>query len=541
MPKTLRTLLTPLLTALLLAAPLASLWAQPMGYSVNSDSGTSSADSLYEINLATGAQTRIAPVRSLGQVRLDVEGLAFAPDGTLYGVDDDTLTLFPLNPDNAVIDHNGEVLIKGLPIGGVNDFGMTFACDGNLYITSVAQGSLYRMDLQGNTTLVGSSGSLNPVKISGLAAYGNPVKLYGLGNGLRLLPDETPVADTPNLYEIDPSTGVATEIGAVTGPAEQYFQGGLAFDDAGQLWAITDRRQLGLASQVMKLDLGTGAASQISTLSEQGFESLAITVPRGCQVNNNTEIARFRVQKQYVDGNDVTPATLNLRCNTGLPLEQSLEVMPNAGPFGAAEVEFTVDSFEDGALDCQVYETESANYSPSYECFSEGACGESASGCSFTDVSGGQENLCVIRNYPDPVQVSVAIEWLFDSSEILASDYVNIDLVCMNAYGGDGLVSGSSISWNWMVNSESAPIMATLYPSFDGSTRCRTEVTSPNSAIESTSDCDDWTPVALGDGMLTCTVSNTVFFEGIPTLGPLGLALASLLLLGTGLVATRRF
>ena len=32
------------------------------------------------------------------------EGLAFAADGTLYAADDDTLTFFPLNPDNALVD-----------------------------------------------------------------------------------------------------------------------------------------------------------------------------------------------------------------------------------------------------------------------------------------------------------------------------------------------------------------------------------------------------------------------------------------------------
>jgi hypothetical protein len=54
------------------------------------------------------------------------------------------------------------------------------------------------------------------------------------------------------------------------------------------------------------------------------------------------------------------------------------------------------------------------------------------------------------------------------------------------------------------------------------------------------SDCEDWMPVGLGDGSLTCTVTNTVFFEGIPTLSPLGLLLAALLLAGPGLLAARR-
>jgi hypothetical protein len=290
----------------------------------------------------------------------------------------------------------------------------------------------------------------------------------------------------------------------------------------------------------MRLDLGTGAASQIRTLGELGYESLAITVPRGCQTNNNTEVATFTVQKQYVDGNDETPVTLNLRCQTGLPLEQSFTVTPNPGPFGALEVKFTVDSFEDGALDCEVYETEPAHYSPSYECFSEGTCDATETACSFSGVSGGQDNLCVIRNYPDPVDVVIATEWLFNSDELIDSGYVGVELFCENVQDGDGFLSGNVMSWSWLLNSDSGPVGATVYPRFDGTTRCRTEVSPLNSAIESMSDCEDWMPVGLGDGSLTCTVTNTVFFEGIPTLSPLGLLLAALLLAGPGLLAARR-
>ncbi|MGD2129829.1 MAG: hypothetical protein PVJ17_11040, partial [Lysobacterales bacterium] len=124
-----KTLLATLLTALSAAAS-----AAPTAYSINSDSGTGNADSLYRINLDTGIGTRIGPVTLLGSTLLDVEGLAISPDGTLYGVDDATLTLFPLNPDNASAQAANAVFVKGLPATGGNDFGMTFACDGSLYI-----------------------------------------------------------------------------------------------------------------------------------------------------------------------------------------------------------------------------------------------------------------------------------------------------------------------------------------------------------------------------------------------------------------------
>ena len=101
------------LLTILMTTSCASLAAAPLAYSINSDSGTVNADSLYRIDLATGVETRIATVKSLGETRIDVEGLAFAPDGTLYGVDDSAMTFFPLNPDNAVVLASNEVSING--------------------------------------------------------------------------------------------------------------------------------------------------------------------------------------------------------------------------------------------------------------------------------------------------------------------------------------------------------------------------------------------------------------------------------------------
>ena len=52
-----------ILVVMLLTALSASLAAAPIGYSINSDSGTSNAEGLYQIDLATGAETRIGTVK----------------------------------------------------------------------------------------------------------------------------------------------------------------------------------------------------------------------------------------------------------------------------------------------------------------------------------------------------------------------------------------------------------------------------------------------------------------------------------------------
>ena len=59
-----------------------------------------------------------------------------------------------------------------------------------------------------------------------------------------------------------------------------------------------------------------------------------------------------------------------------------------------------------------------------------------------------------------------------------------------------------------------------------------------DSAVEVDNGCGSLT-VSAGQGA-SCTITNTVFFEGIPTLDRFGLAILVLLTLGVGGVAFRR-
>ena len=247
----------------------------PMAYSVNSDSAD--GDRLYFIDLADGGSSpRPLKLFSGAFDPNDVEGLAFDSNGTLWGIDDGFLatypTMFPIDTSSGSGNFLSFISFNSLPSGGVNDFGMTFTCDNTLYVTSVTNHTLYELDFEGNAQIVGSVGALN-AKISAIAAIGNPTRLYGLGNG-----DES-----PSLYSIDLNTGVATIIGPL-GAVGEYNEGGLAFDSEGDLWAITDRSLINSqSSQILSIDVDTGAATVVSTtLSETGFESLAIGPPSGC-------------------------------------------------------------------------------------------------------------------------------------------------------------------------------------------------------------------------------------------------------------------
>lgn len=529
--------------------------AVPIGYSINSDSPTANADSLYQVDLANGSHTRIGTVTSFGQTLIDVEGLAFAPDGTLYGLDDDSATLFPINTNNGVVVGAQKVYISGMPTGGGNDFGMTFGCDGNLYVTSVKSQTLFRMSLDGTAIPVGATGSLG-ANISAIAAYGNPVQLYGLGNGL----DGDNQVDSRTLYAIDTETGTVTALGTLGGGALDYHQAGLAFDETGMLWAITDRRAVPggpFGSQVIRINTSGGdsshLASAIASTSEMGFESLAISPPRGCfQGGEGGETAQFAVSKQFMDHNNLDGATFTLSCNTGLPLEQTITVDPHGGAYEDLQVTFVVRDFETGTLDCQLSEQLPTGYQASYSCDGESACSAGSASpldpyfqgpCSFTDVELDDDNICFIRNYVAPASVDVTKQWIDENPEFQGPTNAHMAWACVNARSSGNDLSLGSEEGDLYFHLPEETIPFTIYPNFDPDypTVCSVTEDFPgfDSDIESFTDDCQGLMVALGGGA-NCTVVNTRLYEGIPTLGEYGKLLLALLMLAAGLVAARR-
>jgi len=277
-----------LLITLLLIISAGSVTAAPFAYSVNSngvDSATS--DSLYRINLANGKTTRISKVRpNEPNINSDIEGLAFAPDGTLFAVDDADESLLSIDIGSGL-----GALISGNPFnlklasGRNYDFGLTFTCEGALLMASDDNQTLYRLDENlGNATAIGNGGTLN-APITALAAWGD--KLYGLGQG-----SSNNQVLAPNLYEIDLITGTTTLVGALGNAAKIYVNGGLAFDDEGLLWAVTDRFNINnkdFPSQILQIDPATGKATAVAETAVIGFESLAISKPLGCDVAVNPD------------------------------------------------------------------------------------------------------------------------------------------------------------------------------------------------------------------------------------------------------------
>ena len=271
----------------LLLVPVVT-WAQPSAFAINSRGFGAEEDIfvLWRVDLSSGRTERIGPIDPF----IDMEGLALAPDGTLYGADDESKTLVTVNTNSGFSQPVGGLHNNmGLPLAQPMDFGMTFTCSGDLLVSSDTEQSLFRASLEtGRLERLGEPGSLG-APITDIAGYGG--SLYGIGQGLAGA-DGAFTTDAPNLYRIDLDAATAEFIGALGEAVLPYANAGLAFDAQGRLWAITDRRKNGvpgIRSEILEIDLETGAARKSADAEHVGFESLAIVPPGGCDARAGIE------------------------------------------------------------------------------------------------------------------------------------------------------------------------------------------------------------------------------------------------------------
>lgn len=235
--------------------------AAPVGY-------VSSFDRLYRVDLGTGQQTLVGDFRLPSNERVfDVEGLAFAPDGTLYGVSDASEVLLRINSATGASTAVGSLGLAGQGTGAGNnlDFGLSFTCDGKLWLAAETAAKLWEVNAaNGSTRAVGALGA----KITGLAARGQD--LFGIG-----------ASGDERLYRIDTGNGAATPIGSGFGPSIRFDDGGLDFDAAGNLWAVFDYRptEPNRSSDLARIDAATGIATLTGRSIADDGEGLAIAPP----------------------------------------------------------------------------------------------------------------------------------------------------------------------------------------------------------------------------------------------------------------------
>lgn len=255
--------------ALLTLLGASRCWAEPSALVVN-------VDQVYRVDLATRQATYLGATGFYGGIPIAVEGLAYGPDGKLYGATDNLKSLFKVAPQSAAGSFVGPLGINGVQVGTNIDPALAITADGRGWIASWAQNKLWRVDLAtGATTEIGTLG----YKITGLAARGN--ELFGAGS-----------RGDEGLYRIDPDDGHATLIGGFKSVIPYAASINLAFDQKNQLWAVVnyippqkDSDPLPTWSDVAVIDAGSGsmvlkgALTGPRELERNPFQGFAITAP----------------------------------------------------------------------------------------------------------------------------------------------------------------------------------------------------------------------------------------------------------------------
>ncbi len=268
----------------------------------------------------------------------------------------------------------------------------------------------------------------------------------------------------------------------------------------------------------------------------------------------NTETrANFTVTKDFTDDNkggpeNPTEVDVTLDCFTGLPIMQTQTISQNR------DVEFIVKDFENLELDCIITEDTNASelygYTPTYIAGGPNSSSTTSS-CKFDSLASGSDYTCHIENDATPVNVNIEKLWVIDGD---GGDFVdtNYSLTlfcdaeiengakhCHSGFGGGPVSFNSNYESCYVFEgSTSRTFLARVTPEWP-ETHCWVDERVYDSSVDVDNDCDNLT-ISHGQGD-NCRVTNSVFFEGIPSLSQYGMAILALLMLGVGMLGFRRF
>ncbi|NND58221.1 MAG: IPTL-CTERM sorting domain-containing protein [Xanthomonadales bacterium] len=240
--------------------------------------------------------------------------------------------------------------------------------------------------------------------------------------------------------------------------------------------------------------------------------------------------ASFLVTKTFSDGT-IRDVQVAISCNDGFVNADTATISSD----GQDSFRFIVSDFIAGAMDCEITE--------------EATPGYASDSCTFTDVSPGQYE-CALGNDANDATFTVNKVWdLTGAVGAEVDQRATITISCNNVITS---VTGGTIPDYVQPRAVVVPAPNFAVRQLDGdgdivvtvdttdqSAVCSATETIMASGVEPMDDCDART-IAAGESS-ECTFTNTVFFEGIPTLSQYGLALMALLMLGIGMVGFRRF
>ncbi len=247
-------------------------------------------------------------------------------------------------------------------------------------------------------------------------------------------------------------------------------------------------------------------------------------------------VAFFTVTKEFTDGNNPMPVDVNISCNTGLPITATHTITDGQG------VTFTVTSFNNSELNCTVTEQDLNGYTATYQASGPEAIG-SEGGCHFEAVVGDTQNFCRIVNDADPVDVTIMTQWepVGTGGDLIDGSYTLILYCDARIKGGTRNCSTHRIFKGYCKVFEgdgSETFVAQVIPQYPSSS-CWVSLHIFDDAVETVNKCGNL-DISAGSGD-SCIITNTVFFEGVPTLNRSGMAILVLLMLGITFVGFRRF
>jgi len=299
-------------------------------------------------------------------------------------------------------------------------------------------------------------------------------------------------------------------------------------------------------------------AGEITNLATVTADCAIIGRGEPCTSDDDSEVTEgegfrttFRVTKDFSDDNPLG-VVVTLNCNTGLPLTQQGVVHdPDAAglePGDFTVIEFVVNDFLPGTMNCELEEEIPAGYVPTYTAGATTGIADAIfsdeEACYYELIEGGQFT-CDIFNDLQPVDVIVEKEWIDEHPEYQLPTIVEIGLECdaeiiggfpCLLFGNEGNGGGNYCAEQYI--DPNNPGVFEVYPHFSG-TECTATEELIDGVLTDESDCESMIIFpGQGDG---CVIVNTRLFAGIPTLSQYGLILLALMMLGMGAVAYRRF
>ena len=252
--------------------------------------------------------------------------------------------------------------------------------------------------------------------------------------------------------------------------------------------------------------------------------------------------ATFLVTKDFIPDNAMEVEVF-ISCNDGLPITNSQVITEDSNG-----VTFVVTLFTPGNLDCEITEFPvPSGFADSYVASALDGVADfigNNGGCQFGGVAGG-DFTCEITNTANDSTYTVTKFWDVmgiggEQVERLADVTIFCNNEILSAPGADDTGIDDDEWWaTFHLYGETDTATVTV-DSTDEIARCRASESLINSWVESENGCSDFHSIPRG-GFYGCTITNTVFFEGIPTLNRYSLALLALLMLGIGAVGFRRF